>query len=90
MTPIKVLRLRSNPWRLDETKHSPLTNGTYGDTRFYIDQTSYLNMQILNFAKDVDIIFFKTIANLGYGCHLSEHTSFILTYSSGTLYKGYC
>ena len=62
MTPIKVLRLRSNPRRLDKAKHLPLTNGTYGDTRFYSDQTS---MQILNFAKDVDIIFLKPLLTWG-------------------------
>ena len=38
MTPIKVLKSRSNQGRLDKVKHSPRTNGTYGDTGFTVDK----------------------------------------------------
>ena len=39
---VKALSLRGNPWRLYKAKHLPSQNGTYGDTRFYSGQTSYV------------------------------------------------
>ena len=49
--------LRGNTLRLYRAKHLPLMNWTYGDTGFYIGWTSYLNMNILIFAKDEGMQF---------------------------------
>ena len=52
---VKVLSLRGNPWRPYRAIHLPLQNGTYDDTGFYSDQTSYLSMKV-KFAKDEKIL----------------------------------
>ena len=38
----------------------------YGDTGFYSAQTTYLSMKVLTFAKNENIQFFLTTANLSY------------------------
>ena len=86
---VQVLRSRANPRRLYGAIHLPSRNWTYSDTGFYSGQTSCLNMKVFTFAKDED--FSNTPANLSYDqkCwHFSDHTNFILTCNSGSLYKG--
>ena len=41
---IKVLKSRSNRWRLDKVKHSPPKIGTYGDTGFTVDKLNLLSL----------------------------------------------
>ena len=54
---VQALRLRANPQLLHGAIHLPSRNGTYGDTGFYNAQTSYLNMEVVTFAKDENIRF---------------------------------
>ena len=49
---VQVLRSRANPLQLHGAIRLPTLNCTYGDTRFYSGQTSYLNIKVLTFAKD--------------------------------------
>ena len=52
----------------DRAKDLSSQNCTYGDTSFYSGQTSYLSMNVLTFAKDEKIGFFKPLhANLSDG-----------------------
>ena len=41
-----------------------ITKGAYGDTGFYSAQTTYLSMKVLILAKNKNIRFFPTFANL--------------------------
>ena len=59
---VKGLSLRVNRLRLYRAKHFPLINWTYRDTGFYIGLISYLNMKVLIFDKDENmLIFFKPL-----------------------------
>ena len=61
------LSLRGYPLGLYRAKHLPLMNWTYSDTGFYSGQTSYLNLKVLTLAKDENVRYFLTTANLTYG-----------------------
>ena len=71
---VKGLSLRGNTLRLYRAQHLPLMNWTYGDTRIYSGQSSYLNMKILTFAKEKNMrFFFKPL--LAWVMIKSDHTN---------------
>ena len=56
---MKVDLVAIDNWSCDtESIHLPSMDWTYGVTGFYSGQTSYLNMEVLTFAKDKIMRFY--------------------------------